>query len=341
MLNNLIQIKTFLGKYYSELLYSAAQEKYQDTELDHFFEQRFTVQGNKAQMIIDPSMPGLSVVVNGNEIYVSKTLYDHTNIVISNSMENSDRVGNPRSRYSPETFSTIAYLICQNQTTFEIVGDIDEPIYVKYKTEYESFYNSILHFDINDGVDVEIVEEIESHCALNSVENYLVRHGARLNLSTFYKNNLSAISFVYRDVSLLDQAQYNHSVFGKGSSNVIDENRLITHEAQSELVGIRDSNGKNFHSILYVEPKTENFKANVLYKDIIYNKSNISFFPMIVGQLSDNATIDVDSITCDNLEDYKPQVKEFIQDIVNTTTVERTLNCQRFYNNKTDFLKFL
>jgi len=341
MLNNLIQVKTFLGKYYSELLYSAAQEKYRDTGLDNFFEQRFSVQGNKAQMIIDPSMPGLSVIVNGNEIFVSKTLFDHESIVISNSMENPDRIGNPRSRYAPEIFSTIAYLICQNQTTFEIVGDIDEPIYIKYKTEYEAFYNSILHIDINNDVNVEIVEEIESYCALNSIANYLVRSGACLNLTTFYRNNLSAISFIYRDVSLLDQAEYNHNVFGKGSSNIIDENKIITHDAKSELLGIRDSNGKNFHSILYLEPKSENFRTNVAYKDIIYNKSNLSFYPMIIGQMSDNATIDVDSITCDNLGDYKEQVKEFIQDIVSVTTVERTLNCQRFYNNKTDFLKFL
>ena len=47
MSSNLIPIKAFLGKYYSELQYSAQQEKYKNAKLDSFFEQRFLIQANK------------------------------------------------------------------------------------------------------------------------------------------------------------------------------------------------------------------------------------------------------------------------------------------------------
>ena len=180
MSTNLTPIKAFLGKYYSELLYSASQEKYKDTELDKFFEQRFLIQGNKTQMIVDPALKGMTVTISGNEIHISKEMYDHPNILVTNSLEANNQTSNPKSLYNPETFSTVAYLICQNHTMFEIVGDIDEPIYVKYKTDYETFYNSVVVFKINETVSAEIVEEIESHCALNCVTNYILSRKVRI-----------------------------------------------------------------------------------------------------------------------------------------------------------------
>ena len=89
MSTNLIQIKAFLGKYYSELAYWATQPKYVKAGLDKFFEQRFIIQNNKTQMIVDPMLHGLVVIITGNEIYISKDLYDHEYIEVTNSMENS------------------------------------------------------------------------------------------------------------------------------------------------------------------------------------------------------------------------------------------------------------
>ena len=107
MSENLIPVKAFLGKYYTELLYSSSQDKYKETKLDTFFEQRYYIQNNKVQMIVDPSVVGMTIVVSGNEIHVSKELYDHPNIVINNSLENNQST-NPRNLYSPEIFSTLA-----------------------------------------------------------------------------------------------------------------------------------------------------------------------------------------------------------------------------------------
>lgn len=342
MQNNLVQVKNYLGKYYSELFYSSSLDKYKNTELENFFDQRFSIQNNKPQMIIDSDLEGLSIVVFGNEISVSKELYDHQNIVVSNSMENPDAFGNTKSYYNPETFSTVAYLICQNQTRFEITGELDEPIYIKYKSDFETFYNSVLHFVIHNGVDTEIVEEIESYCALNSVSNYTLNNNSRLNLSTFYKNTSAGISFVYRNVNVADHASYNSVVFGKGSSNIIDENKIILHKSSAELLGIRNSCGKNFHSILCVDHKDTDFSTNIVYRDILHSKSNMTFYPLILGDDENNTNVAIEQRSFANLPGMviSDEIKEFIKDIIDVSIVERNENSQRFYNNKSNFLNF-
>src|SRR5271165_1560335 len=216
---NLTPIKAFLGKYYSELNYSSIQEKYKNTKLDTFFEQRFYIQNNKVQMIVDPALTGLVVSFCGNEIHISKELYDHPNMVVTNTIENVNQTTNPKSLYNPDVFSTIAYLICQNHTMFQIIGEIDEPIYVKYKSDYEAFYNSVAVFEVVSDVSVEIVEEIESYSALNSVTNYILHPDSNIKLTTFYQNHLSGISFVFRNIIARDKASFEHNLFGKGSSN--------------------------------------------------------------------------------------------------------------------------
>src|ERR1035437_7215722 len=284
MSENLIPIKAFLGKYYTELLYSATQDKYKHTKLDTFFEQRFFIQSNKVQMIVDPAVSGMTVVVCGNEIHVSKELYDHPSVVINNSLE-GDQSSNPRSLYNSEIFSTMAYLVCQNHTTFQIVGEIDEPIYVKYKSDYETFYNSVIVFNISNNREVEIVEEIESFSALNTVTNYVLYPASKLNLTTFYQNHVSGLSFCCRNISAQDGASFNHVLFGKGSSNVIDENKIHAFAgSKTEMLGIVNAAGRNFHSILYVEPASPDYKISVNYRDILSGKSSVSFLPVIIGQ---------------------------------------------------------
>lgn len=346
MSTNLIPIKTFLGKYYSEILYCTMQDKYKDTALENFLEQRFIIQNNKTQMIVDPTMPGLGMSICGNEIYISKELYDHPNVVVINSLENpSQQTTNPRGLYNPEIFQTLAYLICQNQTTLQIIGDLEEPVYIKYKSEYETFYSSVVTFEINDEVDVEIVEEIESHSALNSVTNYVLNTFSKLNLTTFYQNNVAGISFVYRNVFARERSRYNHIVMGKGSSQIIDENKIrCTSGSTIDLLGLVDSAGKNFHSILYLEPTVQDYKFSVNYRDVLYGKSNVTFFPSILGQRVDNsATIEVSDIDLEKIpvEFRVSKIKNFISPIVDRAILERMTGVKRFYDNKSKFLHFL
>ena len=343
MPTNIIPIKAFLGKYYSELLYSAAQDKYKNTGLDEFFEQRFIIQNNKVQMIVDPGMTGLVVIVSGNEIHISKELYDHPNVIVANSLESTQST-NPRSLYNPETFSTLAYLVCQNHTTFQIIGEIDEPIYVKYKSDYETFYNSVLVFNISNEVEVEIVEEIESFSALNAVTNYILYPSSRLNLSTFYQNHISALSLCYRNVIAQDSSTFNHVLLGKGSYKVIDETKIhALDKSSSELLGVINSGGRDFHSILYVEPGAANYEISVNYKDILSGGANVTYFPVILGNsISDSASIEVSNITLDDIPPAQvgAEVKEFVSDIIERAKLERMTGVERFYNNKTKFLHF-
>ena len=345
MSENLIPIKTYLGKYYGELLYGASQAKYKDTGLDSFFEQRFYMQNNKVQMIVEPNVPGLVISVSGNEIHVSQTLFKHPSFVITNSMEVSQDT-NPKSLYNPDTFSTVAYLICQNHTSFKIVGPIDEPIYVKYSSDYETFYNSVLIFNILEGIDVEIVEEVESFSALNSVTNYILGQGAKLDLKTFYKNHLSAISFCYRNVIAQVGAKYNHTLCGRGSSNVIDENKIYaSSKSETEMLGIINSEGMNFHSILYVESALPDYKIDVNYRDILEDKCNVSFFPIIIGEAppKEDADIVISNITVENLniDTIDTDISNFVYDIVDRLTLDRMTGTERFYSNKSDFIKIL
>lgn len=346
MSTNLIPIKSFLGKYYSEILYSCMQDKYKNTGLEKFLEQRFTIQGNKTQMIVDPGMQGLVMIVSGNEIHISKELYDHENVIIANSLENQDaQKTNPKSLYEPETIQTLAYLICQNVTTLTIVGDVEEPIYVRYKSDYETFYSSVVTFEINDEADVEIVEEIESFSALNAVTNYVLNPFSKVKLTTFYQNNVAGISYLYRNIFARERSQFTHIVLGKGSSDIIDETKIRQASAsKSEFLGIINSAGRKFHSILAVEPAAQDFQIAVNYRDVLYGKSDITFFPIMLGQqpVNDGATIEITNISLDEIPpDVKEaEVKNYISPIVDRAILERMVGVKRFYDNKSKFLLF-
>ena len=344
MSDNLISIKTFLGKYYPELSYSAIQEKYKDTGLGTFFEQRFFIQGNKAHMIVDPSLQGLVAILSGNEVQISQELYDHPSITITNSLENENQNSNPRSLYNPDIFSTVAYLICQNHTMFHIVGEVDEPIYLKYKSDYETFYSSVVVIEIAVGIEIEIVEEIESYSALNSVTNYILQPTAKLNLRTFYQNHVSALSYFYRNIIAQDNSSFTHILFGKGSSNVIDENKIHAyHQSRSEFLGIVNSDGKNFHSLLFVQPGSEIYSINVDYRDILFGKANVTFFPVILGHgPSNSSAISVSNISLEEVptEQTDIAIKKYINDIIERSTLDRMVGVERFYNNKSKFLHF-
>lgn len=339
---NLIQIKAFLGKYYPELAYNISQEKYAKAGLNKFFEQRFSIQNNKTQMVVDPSLHGLTVIVCGNEISVSKALYEHTHVDIKNSMENPGS-SNPKSLYTPEIFSTIAYLICQNHTTFHIKGEIDEPIYIKYRSDFETFYNSVVIFNIAPEIDIEIVEEYESHCALNSVANYILEPRARLNLSTFYQNHKSALSFCFRNVIIQDNAKFSHILLGKGSSNVLDETKVHPHNMSTvELMGCMNPGQQQFHAVVGVLSCPQEYNFLLDHRHVVGGRGRTTFTPVIVGHLSSNAHTNVSALVLDHYaeEVRSAKIAEFLHPIISRTTLERTIGVERFYDNKTKFLQF-
>lgn len=342
MSTTLTTIKSYLGKYYPELYYSAMQEKYAESGIDTFFDQRFYIQNNKAQMIVDPRLPGLSAIISGNEIQISKELYDHPNVTVTNSLENKEQMSNPMSLYDSDTFSTLAYLICQNHTMLQITGELDEPIYLKYRSDFELFYNSVIIIEVMDDIEVEVVEEIESSGSLNSLTNYILQTGAKMNLFTFYNNSRSAISFKYRNIINRPTSSFKHYLLGKGSSNVIDENKIIAAPgSKSEFFGIVNSKGQQFHSILSVIPDNTDYSVTVDYRDILSDNSNVTFFPIIIGQqTTEGSEISVSNIDITTIPaaEVDSTIADYTKEIMDGVMLSGTIGVKRFYDNKARFL---
>ena len=133
-------------------------------------------------------------------------------------------------------------------------------------------------------------------------------------------------------------------MFGKGSSNVIDENKIHAyHSSKSEFIGVVNSASRNFHSILFVKPESDQYSVNVDYRDIMSGKSNVTFYPIILGQEpSDSASIVVSNIILEEIpkEQVDLEIKSYIGDIIEKATLERMVGVKRFYDNKSKFLHF-
>lgn len=344
MPSKLTHIKSFLGKHYSELLESSFQSKYKNTGLNLFFEQKFIIQDNKTQMVVDATLSGLTIIASGNEILVSKELYEHPNIQVTNSMETTiDANNNPRSLYTPSLFSSVAYLICQNHTMFAITGELDAPIYIKYASEFETFYNSVIVFNVLDNIDIEIVEEFASHGALNVVTNYVLSENSKLTLHTFYKSNVSALSCCLRYVILQDSAKYEHILFGKGSSIAIDESKLDPRvNSSTQLLGCVDSRNFNFNSIVGVVPAAKDYSFLLDHRHIIYGNGRVMLTPDITDGLPEgsHSNISVLNLSLIQKELHSSKILEFINPIFERATLDRTVDVDRFYNYKNKFLQF-
>jgi hypothetical protein len=340
---NLTQLKAFLGKYYQEIAYSTTQAKYASSSIGNVLEQRFAIQNNKAQMIVDPALRGLIMNVAGNEVHISQELYNHPSVTVSNSMENTENVHhNPKSLYNPELFSTLAYLVCQNHTTLDIVSEMEEPIYINYSADFETFYNSVIVVNIAEGLDVEVVEEFNSSCALNAVTNYIVHPNARLNLATFYDNKMSALSFCLRNVIVMDNATYNHMLFGKGSSSVVDETKIQpNHTSKIELLGCINPHMREFHTIVGVHPMAQDYTFFLEHKHVVFGTGKTTFTPIVVGHLPADAYSDVKSLSLDMMadEDRTEKTEEFLNPILERATLERIAGVSRYYRNKTKFMR--
>lgn len=339
---NLTKIKDFLGKYYPEISYATTQDRYIRVGLDRFFDQRYVIQDNRTQMVVDPFLKGLIVIVSGNEITVSQELHDHEYIDITNSMETHTNT-NPKSLYSSETFSSMAYLICQNHTMFNIVGELDEPIYIRYNSDYETFYNSVIIVNVAENIDVEIVEEFESFCAINAVINYILQPYSKLNISTFYQNHISALSFCLRNVIAQEHAKYSHILLGKGSANVLDESKIYVNNRTSlNLLGCIDPMSQEFHVVMGILPSSQDYDLLLDHRHVVSGKGKTTFTPVINGHLPIDAHTNVSSLILDQYADHLrvEKANDFIKTIIEQTTLERTMGVERFYKNKTKFLEF-
>lgn len=319
-----------------DLMLLSKSKKYENTTLSSLFDQRFYFQPNKPQMFINESLDGFTITVSGNELEISKALYENENVAVINSMEMLSYVANVIDNYDPDIFSSVAYLICPNKIFISIDGQLDEPIYVHYKTEFECFYNSVITFDIISGAEIDIIEEIESNAALNCVTNYKVGVGANLNLYSFCKNTLSGSSMVYRKVDLEENANYTHIMLANGSYTAIDENQLnLGKNSQVELLGVINSRNKNFNTILNVTPDAQEHYLSSVYKTIKYKNDHVGF---------DVESEEINNININNFEinyDNTDKVKQFIFDIVDRAILTSMTGYKRFYINKDIFLQFL
>lgn len=342
-MNKHTKIKDFLGKYSNELLESTKTKKYTNAGLDKFFEQRFYIQDNKTQMIVDPLLEGLSVVTFGNEIFVSKSLYDHPNVVITNSMELGGGENLSKTLYTPDIFSSIAYLLCQNTTMFHINGDLGEPLYIKHKSDFECFYNSVILVKIDDELKVEVVEEIDSKGALNSVTNYIIGKESTANIFTFYQNILSAHSFLYRNIIANDNSSVKHTQFGKGSSNVLDETRLhLYNNVNAKLHGCIAPGETNYNMVLGLQTSGKDSDIEIRHRLVLTGDGIATFVPVTQEGLP--ANIDVTSYDTGDVPLETPKsiaesyVNSFISDVVDNSMPSLITGTERFYKNKSDFL---
>jgi hypothetical protein len=133
-------------------------------------------------------------------------------------------------------------------------------------------------------------------------------------------------------------------VFGKGSSNAIDENKVNAHhQANVEFNGIVNSNSQDFHSIVYVQPASDSYKIDIDYRDVVYGSGNITFLPVVLGQIPEgNATVTISNINLDKIprESAEFELKRYLSDMAERATLVRMEGVERFYDNKSKFLHF-
>ena len=334
----LSSIKTFLGKYHAELEYSALSSKYSRTGISKLFSQRFYIQENSPKITVDPAMDGMSLSMHGNEIFISKKLYNNKYFTIkSPASETSIKI--TKEAYDREIIPSMAYLICKNQCVITISGDLGEPIYVTFKSDFETFYNSVLFLDIPSGVNVEIVEEHQSRSALNTAIAYVVRPYSTLNLFTFYQNNNLATSSCLRTVVVENDATYNHTLYGKGSACIIDENRwCLSDNAIAKSSNYVKSNSHNFHSIFtMISYGNDDHNISINQKHVLDSKGSISFITDLPKGSKYTENVFINSIDIDALEKDTDTVDIFFNDDMFNNTPYSTLGSLRFYNNKLKF----
>jgi Fe-S cluster assembly scaffold protein SufB len=277
---NNIQLKKFLGAVSTDLILDS--QKYKHTDIEQILEEKFSIQDNKLLFIVDPNLRGYAIETCGNELRISVNLYKCPFIAVINSADEKPQTQPMTDLYNSSIFSTIAYLMCKNHSMFNITQSLDEPIYITHKSNYGTFYNFAVLFSTSDGVRVNIVEEIESKCALNVVSNYVMSKNSVINLATFYNNHRNASSIYYRNIIVQDDSSFNHKLFGIGTYKVIDENRIkFGNRTKINLNGVINSNGKAFNSITTIQSSNNNNSVHYDYKSVAYEHSKVTIKPLV------------------------------------------------------------
>lgn len=326
-------VKDTLGKYYPELLKSSTQAKYKDSRITTFFQQSFQPQVNPLHMVVDSMMEGLCIEFNGNEVYVSPDLYEHTLVNITNTMESGVNA-NPKAPFDSRVIGSLAYLMCQNHTIIDVVGNLDQPIYVRLSSDFETFHSSVVSFNITNGAQVEIIEEVESKAGLCAVINYTMSDCARLCLTTFYDNRISATSILHRHVITGASSQYYHNLLGNGSAIAVDESSIRTNTgALLYISGCIFCKSTGFHSILTIEPMNLNYHISVLLLGLIKQFGSFTSHPVVLRhELPDGSEIDITDMDATDKPNHR--VESFTECVVRDIMLSSVNGVDRFYTKR-------
>ena len=334
------RVKSSLGKYYPEILKYLAQEKYKGIGLPTFFEQSFSIQPGPLQMTVDSRLEGMCIEFNGSEVYVSADMYRHPMINIENTME-SGVIGNPRAPFDSRIVGTIAYLVCQNHTIIDVVGDPGQPIYIKLSSDFEQFRNSVVTVCVDSQVHVEIVEEVESRAALCSVVKYVLGDQAQLSLTTFYDSRISATSLLYRPVTMSPSSHFYHTMLGNGAAISVDETALRVHTGVVVSIdGCLLCNNTHSHTILTVEPSRSSidYEISVKMLGLLKHDGKFTVYPSILSHDpppgAEISICDIDITGTPNEE-----VETIVESITRNCMLGNVDGVERFYTKRDQLME--
>jgi hypothetical protein len=122
-----------------------------------------------------------------------------------------------------------------------------------------------------------------------------------MNVSTFYRNQRPALSFFFRNVIALVGSTYNHLLLGKGSSNIVDENRVVFEsETNIGLLGKIDVSNNSFHSIMELTSTGNDNTVRIDYKNSVQNKGKLSMTPVIEVTGLTESHVSIRNLALDN-----------------------------------------
>ena len=338
------QLKQILGKYAGEITNSCNQEKYEGVNLKSFLLQKYDRQTDTPGVAIDHRLQGLEMVVSGNYIRISRDLSQHPAITIKTNNPGPESEHNPRSNYDSNVFASMAYLLCQNFIQIVVSAFVDKVLYIRYESEFEKIYSSAIEVSIAGTAQIDIVEEINSTSAINTVMDYNVGPTAKLRLHTFHNNSAGGNTILNRNVFLDNRASFQHGVMAHGAALVLDETRLFPKfRSNTAINGIVAAASKNYHGVLTVHPSIGEYKVAIEYRNIINDKSSATFYAGVAGQdVSERSHINVQDINLGSLPRGQElqELVNFIQDMLPVINIDNRSDTERFSVQKNNFRLF-
>lgn len=338
---DLLPLKDYFGKYYPELKDSCSQEKYAGTGLASLFEHRYRVPNKEMQLHIDPSLPGLQLVISEGEVKISAGILNHPHISVFNDLALDQAA---KDGYNPDILPTMGYLSCWNRIKISFDSYIDTTVYIRYQSSAEIFFSSIVSIHVAPTAQVDIVEEFDGPGAVNVAANYEIESTAKLHLYTFYKPSAAGIILSLRNATIKERAYFKNVVLGKGSACVLDETKLYPlFRANVDILGIVDSPSRNFHNVLTVHPVVQEYRVAVEYKNIVGNTGVVSYYAGVVGNsISRRSSINVTDLNIDEISDsdINTEIEKFTENVLEHVKVTDKKDSERFYGNRDEFVYF-